>query len=89
MLTLLISPNCRRSRRIAAYLDERGIPYRKLSLDTPEGEHLQSRYRFTASPGILVHTTPVNPFDILERGKCRIDETRFQEHILTPLQSGG
>ena len=76
-IIILPAPRCRRSKRILEYLAARGVPYRRVDLDSPEGNELAARYGFRASPGILVDGVSINPFDLLVSG-CRVDETKAQ-----------
>ncbi|MEZ0397412.1 MAG: hypothetical protein ABWK53_13405 [Anaerolineales bacterium] len=75
-IVILPAPRCRRSRRILEYLTGRGIPFRRVELDSPEGQQLAARYDFRASPGILVDGVSVNPYDLLLTPACRVDEVR-------------
>lgn len=47
-----------------------------IELDSPEGRELIARYEFRASPGILVNSVSINPFDLIARPSCRIDEEK-------------
>lgn len=77
-IVILPAPRCRRSKRILEYLAARGIPYRRVDPDSPEGTQLAVRYDFRASPGILVNGASINPFDLLVQPGCRIDEKQAQ-----------
>lgn len=77
-IVILPAPRCRRSKRVLEYLTLHGIPYRRVDLDSPEGQELAARYRFRASPGILVDGASVNPFDLLIQPACRMDEAKAQ-----------
>jgi len=83
-IVILPAPGCRRSRKILTYLQQRGIPFNRIDLDTPEGQALATQHGMRASPGILVDGVSVNPFDFLKQPDCRIDEellnrTLFEE----------
>jgi glutaredoxin len=82
-IIILPAPNCRRSKRIMRYLDEKGIPYRRVDLDSPEGNELSERFGFRASPGILVNGKSVNPFDLLIQPECKVDEAMAQQVFST------
>lgn len=75
-IVILPSPRCRRSRKILEYLTGRGIPFRQVELDSPEGRELAARHSFRASPGILVNSVSINPFDLLIQSACRVDEEK-------------
>jgi len=75
-IIILPAPRCRRSRKILEYLTGRGIPFRRVELDSPEGQELAARYDFRASPGILVDGVSVNPYDLLIQPTCRVDEEK-------------
>ena len=75
-IILLPAPRCRRSRKILEYLTGRGLPFRRVDLDSAEGQELARRYDFRASPGILVDGVSVNPYDLLQVPACRVDEAR-------------
>jgi glutaredoxin len=73
-IIILPAEGCRRSRRVLQYLDDNGVTYRRVDLETTEGQALLNRHQFRASPGILVDGVPINPFDILEAPACRMKE---------------
>lgn len=77
-IIILPALRCRRSKRILEYLTARGIPYRRVELDSTEGSELAVRYAFRASPGILVDGTSINPFDLLIQPGCRVDQEKAQ-----------
>ena len=78
-IVILPAPRCRRSKRILEYLASHGIPFARVDLDSPEGQALASRYDFRASPGILVDSANINPFDLLIQPGCRIDERKVMQ----------
>jgi hypothetical protein len=39
-IIILPAPGCRRSRKIMAYLEAQGIPFKEVELASPEGEAL-------------------------------------------------
>ena len=73
-ITILPAPNCRRSRKVLAFLHEQNIPFEQVTPDSPEGQRLQAKYHLRASPGILVNGVSVNPYDILIQEQCRVDQ---------------
>jgi glutaredoxin len=75
-ITILPAPNCRRSRKVLAFLQEQGIPFEQIALDSPEGQRLQEVHQFRASPGILVDGIQINPYEILIQEQCRVDEAK-------------
>jgi len=75
-IIILPAPGCRRSRKILEYLNGQGIPFRRVELDSAEGQELAAQYGFRASPGILVNGAIVNPFDLLVRPSCRVDDAK-------------
>jgi hypothetical protein len=77
-ITILPARNCRRSRKVLEYLAERGLPFRQVELESPEGQALAGQYDLRASPGILVDGASINPFDLLLRPECRVDEAAAQ-----------
>lgn len=81
-IIILPATGCRRSRKILEYLTVRGIPFNRVELDSLEGQELVARYDFRASPGILVNDVSINPFDLIIRPGCRIDEEKA-ERIFT------
>ncbi len=78
-IIILPAPRCRRSRKILDYLNRRGIPFRRVDLDSAEGQELACRYDFRASPGILVDGVSINPYVLLQPPTCRVDEARANE----------
>lgn len=73
-IVILPATNCRRSKKVLAYLDENQVPYTRIDLETTEGQALVEEHELRSSPGILVDGELVNPFDILEAPSCRIRE---------------
>lgn len=61
------------------YLQEHDIPFKKIELESSEGEVVMKKHQFLASPGILVDGVSINPYDILIREKCQIDEENLRE----------
>jgi glutaredoxin len=74
MIVILPAADCRRSKKVLAYLDEEQVPYTRVDLETAEGQALVEEHELRSSPGILVDGELVNPFDILEAPSCRIKE---------------
>jgi hypothetical protein len=77
-IIILPAPNCRRSRKVIEYLEARHIPFTRIDLMSPEGRTLATQYDLRASPGILVDGLNINPFDLLIKPVCRIDEAAAQ-----------
>jgi glutaredoxin len=75
-IIILPAPNCRRSRKMIGYLEERGIPFTQIDLQSAEGQALAARYDFRASPGIVVDGVSINPFELLIQPACRINEAK-------------
>jgi len=73
-IVILPAANCRRSKKVLAYLNEKQVPYTRIDLETDEGQALLEEYELRSSPGILVDGERVNSFDILEAPSCRIKE---------------
>ena len=82
-ITILPAPGSRRSRKILEYLNKHGIPFRRVELDSAEGQELAARYDFRASPGILVDGVSVNPYEMLIQPACRVDEEKAQAIFLS------
>ncbi len=78
-ITILPLKGCRRSKKILAYMQAHAIPFEKIPLESAEGEALMEQHHFLASPGILVDGVKINPFDILIREKCQVDEENLQK----------
>lgn len=73
-ITLLPLKGCRRSKKLLGYLQENDIPFKKIDLDSHEGEALMEKHHFLSSPGILVDGVSINPYDVLIPEKCQVDE---------------
>jgi arsenate reductase-like glutaredoxin family protein len=78
-ITILPSKNCKRSQKILSYLREHNIHFQEISPETPEGQQLQDQYQLRASPGIIVDQASINPYQILIRRECRVDEEKALE----------
>lgn len=78
-ITILPAKGCRRSQKIMKYLQDNQIPFQRIDLDSPEGERLNGIYNFLASPGILVDGVSINPFDLLNRPECQVDEQKVRQ----------
>ncbi len=85
-LIILPAPRCRRSRMVLKYLAQHRIPHTVIPLDSADGQSLRRRHDLRASPGILVHGVSVNPFEVLDKGKCRVDDAAFERHILQKME---
>lgn len=81
-IIVLPAPGCRRSRRILSYLEQQGIPFTRIDLDSPEGQALATQHGMRASPGILVDGVSVNPFDLLQKPECRVNEASIKRALL-------
>ena len=75
-IVILPARRCRRSKKILRFLDEHGVPYTRIPLESEEGIALAQRHNMRASPGILVDGVSHNPFEILDPAHCRVDEAR-------------
>jgi len=73
-ITILPARGCRRSQKILEYLQTHGVPFQTIELESAQGQSLAERYDFRASPGILINGASVNPYEVLHRGVCRVDE---------------
>jgi glutaredoxin len=73
-ITILPARDCRRSKAILAYLDAHRVPYTRIDLESTEGLALMEAYRLRSSPGILVAGESVNPYNLLVRPTCRVNE---------------
>ena len=73
IITIIPTPNCRRSRKVLAFLQEHNIPFEQVAFDSLPGQRLQKKHQFRASPGILVNGISINPYEILIREQCRVD----------------
>jgi glutaredoxin len=82
-ITILPAPGCRRSRRILEYLEQQGISFTRVPLDSQEGAAMAEKYNMRASPGILVDGVNVNPFDLLIQPACRVDAEKAQAIFLS------
>lgn len=80
-IVILPAPGCRRSRKILTYLQQRGIPFNRIDLDTPQGQALAAQNGMRASPGILIDGVSVNPFDFLQQPDCRINEEALNKRL--------
>lgn len=78
-ITIIPYPGCKRSERIISFLKEHEIPYREVPSEIQEGQQLQEKYQFRASPGIIVDQASINPYQILVRKECRVDEIKALE----------
>lgn len=73
-ITILPARDCRRSRKIIAYLEQSGIPFTRIDLESAEGQALASEHDLRSSPGILVDGELINPFDLLIQPQCLVNE---------------
>ena len=83
-IIILPAQNCRRSRKVMAYLDEQGVAYTAIPLESVAGQRLAEQHHLRASPGILVDGASINPFDILITPACQINEERAKEVFNLP-----
>jgi hypothetical protein len=77
-IIILPAPNCRRSRKVIEYLEAGHIPFTRIDLMSPQGKALAAQHDLRASPGILVDGLSINPFDLLIKPVCRVDEAAAQ-----------
>jgi hypothetical protein len=77
-IIIIPAPNCLRSKRIIEFLDASAIPYRRIELDSTEGQAMATKHDFRSSPGILVDDVKVNPFDLLVQPGCRVNDEKAQ-----------
>lgn len=73
-ITLIMARDCRRSRKIVAYLQQNGIPFTRVDFVSAEGQDLAAQHDLRASPGILVDGKSINPFDLLIQPQCQVNE---------------
>ena len=55
-----------------------------IPLTSPQGEALMQEHDLHASPGILVDGQSVNPFDVLIRPDCKVDEAAIRRIFQCP-----
>lgn len=72
-IVILPAPNCRRSKKIIAFLNEQSLSYDTIDLESQEGEKIMEEFSFKASPGILVDGKSINPYEMLDQKICRVD----------------
>lgn len=87
-LVILPAQGCRRSQRMLAYLHEHQIPFTEIPLASQAGQSLMQKHDLRSSPGILVDGVSVNPFDVLIRPDCKVDEAAIQR-IFTRTDNNG
>ena len=73
-ITILPALDCRRSRKIIAYLEQHEIPFARIDLESAQGQVLATQYDLRSSPGILVDGELINPFDLLIQPQCLVNE---------------
>ena len=73
-ITILPARDCRRSRKIIAYLEQHEIPFTRIDLESAQGQALATEHDLRSSPGILVDGEPINPFDLLIQPQCLVNE---------------
>ena len=81
-IVVLPAPGCRRSNKILTYLQQHGIPFIRIDLDSPEGQALAVQHEMRASPGILIDGNSINPFDLLQQPDCKIKEETLKRIML-------
>lgn len=81
-IVVLPAPGCRRSNKILTYLQQHGIPFTRIDLDSPEGQALAVQHEMRASPGILIDENSINPFDLLQQPDCKIKEETLKRIML-------
>lgn len=87
-IIILPATGCRRSQRMLSYLQEQQIPFIEIPLTSPEGQALMQEHDLRSSPGILVDGVSVNPFDVLIRPDCKVDEAAVRRIFQRPDNSG-
>ncbi|HAJ37975.1 MAG TPA: hypothetical protein DCL15_20075 [Chloroflexi bacterium] len=87
-IIILPATGCRRSQRMLSYLQEQQIPFMEIPLTSPEGQALMQEHDLRASPGILVDGQSVNPFDVLIRPDCKVDEAAVRRIFQRPANGG-
>jgi len=75
-IVVLPAQGCRRSRKLLDYLQAHDFHFTRIDLESPEGQALATQHDLYASPGILVDGVSVNPFDLLIRPACRVDDDK-------------
>ncbi len=73
-ITLITARDCRRSRKIVAWLQQNSIPFTRIDFESAEGQELAAQHDLRASPGILVDGRSINPFDLLIQPQCQVNE---------------
>ena len=73
-ITILPARDCRRSRKIIAYLEQHEIPFTRIDLESAQGQALATEHDLRSSPGILVDGELINPFDLLIQPQCLVNE---------------
>ena len=73
-ITLITARDCRRSRKIVAWLEQYRIPFTRIDFESAEGQELAAQHDLRASPGILVDGRSINPFDLLIQPQCQVNE---------------
>ncbi len=73
-IVILPAQRCRRSQRILKYLQDHGIFFQRIDLESSVGQEIAEKYEMRASPGILVDGVSYNPLDMLLKPDCRVDE---------------
>lgn len=77
-ITIVPARGCRRSRALLDYLRRNEVPFKLVELESEQGKALAQQYDMRASPGIIVDGTSINPYDLLLRGVCRVNEAAAQ-----------
>jgi len=83
-ITLITSRDCRRSRKIVAYLQQNGIPFTSVDFQSDAGRELAVQYDLRASPGIVVDGKSINPFDLLIQPQCQVNEAAAEAVFRDP-----
>jgi hypothetical protein len=66
------------------YLQSQDIPFKRIDLETAEGQALMQRYEMRASPGILVSGVSINPYDLLLQPQCKVNPEAAENILLAP-----
>ena len=83
-ITLITARDCRRSRKIVAWLQQNGISFTRIDFESDEGRKLAAQHDLRASPGILVDGRSINPFDLLIQPQCQVNEAAAEAVFRRP-----
>lgn len=83
-ITLITARDCRRSRKIVAYLDQQGIPFTRVDFASAEGQELAAQRDLRASQAIVIDGKSSNPFDLLIRTQYQVNQTAAEAVFRAP-----